>query len=390
MKKRNVVVLFVMILSTILMNVIAWQSNSFCDFYVKNIFPIWINTYGRITGLFSISIGEIMIALGLILLAVALVLGVVAVIFYMLAKKNKISKKVGKYCSTFYKGLAGILVFVFVVMTLNCFMLYHCSTFDQKYLRTEKEDYTLEELMNLRDYVVMQANTLSGMVERDENGSIIYQGDMEETAIRSMKALGEEYDQLQGYYPRPKPIATSEFLSQQHMKGYYFPFSMEANYNSVMDTMNKPATMCHELAHLKGFIYEDEANLIGFLACINSDDITFQYSGYLSVLNYIDNDFYEAIHKNREIYKSHIAIKSRVKKDNVFLTEESWAKVEKKAVMKTATVKKAADKFIDTSLVLNGIDDGSLSYTRVVGLMLDYYDCNCDTYENGIYMVQGK
>ncbi|MFQ8979614.1 MAG: DUF3810 family protein [Waltera sp.] len=44
--------------------------------------------------------------------------------------------------------------------------------------------------------------------------------------------------------------------------------------------MEKPATMCHELAHIRGYIYEDEANFIAFLACVESDDSTFQYAGY--------------------------------------------------------------------------------------------------------------
>ena len=44
--------------------------------------------------------------------------------------------------------------------------------------------------------------------------------------------------------------------------------------------------MCHELL-TSGYIYEDEANFIAFLACVESDDSTFQYAGYLSVLNYV-------------------------------------------------------------------------------------------------------
>ncbi len=390
MKKRTYSIFFAIVLATVLLNFIAWRSTQFCDFYVKYIFPFWINTYGRVTGLFSFSVGEIMIAMGVIMVISAIILGLLAVIFLLLARRSIISGKIKTICRYFYSSLAWVFVIVSMIMTLNCFILYHCSTFDEKYLQTEADEYTLEELTQLRDYVVAQANALSAEVKRDKNGKILYSGNLQKTAIESMNSLGEQYEQLAGYYPMPKPIATSEFLSQQHMKGYYFPFSMEANYNDVMDTMNKPATMCHELAHLKGFIYEDEANLIGFLACINSDDILFQYSGYLSVLNYIDNDFYEAIHKDKAIYKSHVQISPTVKKDNVFLTEDSWKKVEKKAVIKTATAKKMSRQFVETTLVWNGIEDGSLSYTRVVGLMLDYYDTNCDVFENGTYLVQGE
>ncbi len=390
MKKRVYGIFIGIVLATILLNFIAWHNTKFCDLYVKYIFPLWINSYGRITGSFSFSVGEIMIAIGVIMVIFSIVLGLIAVIFLLLAKHSIQYKRIKRVCYYFYGCFAWILVIGSMIMTLNCFILYHCSTFDEKYLQSESEDYTLEELIQLRDYVVTQANILATKMERDEKGRILYQGDFQKTATESMNALGEHYEQLSGYYPMPKPIATSGFLSQQHMKGYYFPFSMEANYNDMMDSMNKPATMCHELAHLKGFIYEDEANLIGFLACINSNDIVFQYSGYLSVLNYIDNDFYEAIQKNRAIYKSHVQISPIVRKDNVFLTEESWEKVEKKAVIKTAAAKKMSRDFVETTLVWNGIEDGSLSYTRVVGLMLDYYDTNCEVYENGTYLVQGE
>lgn len=149
---------------------------------------------------------------------------------------------------------------------------------------------------------------------------------------------------------------------------------MEVNYNKLMHEINRPATICHEYAHLKGFMYEEEANMIGFLACIHSSDLTFQYSGYLSVLNYIDNEFYKAIGKNKEIYLSHVNISPRVRKENIFLEKDAWEKVEARAVISTEVVDKVSDKLSETSMVLNGVEDGTFSYTRVVGLLLHYYD----------------
>ena len=233
--------------------------------------------------------------------------------------------------------------------------------------------YTLEELLLVRDFVVEQCNSLAKTMERDEKGNVVYSGDMEAMAVTCMQALGEEYPQLAGFYPKPKKIYCSGFLSQQYMQGYFFPFSMEANYNQIMNIMNKPATMCHELAHLKGFLQEDEANLIGYLACIQSDDPFFQYSGYLSVLNYLDNDYYDAVSGNREQYLSHVKISAQVRRDNEFLSQETWDTVEKKAVVSTETVEKISDEIVEATLVMNGVEDGMLSYCRVVGLLLDYY-----------------
>lgn len=378
MRKRYWCILISIFTIAAVINGIAWNSTPFCDFYVANIFPVWLNTYGRLTSLFSFSVGEIMILLGLALLGTAFISCLAMPVFLIRGFSSPRAKKIYTALKKYNSIFAYILACVTLIMTLNCFPLYHCSTFEEKYMDNAGKDYTFEELAALRDYVVLRTNTLARELERDEQGFAVYQGNMEETAIESMQKLGSEYEQLAGYYVTPKELLFSNFMSQQSMRGYYFPFSMEANYNGVMTSLNKPSTMCHELAHTKGFIYEDEANLIGFLACVGSDDPYFQYSGYLSVLNYIDNDFYKATGNNSSIYNSHIKIAPEVKRDNRFLTEEAKKTMEAKAILKTETVEKAASGFINTNLLMNGIPEGSLSYAKVVGLLMEYYDGGFD------------
>lgn len=201
----------------------------------------------------------------------------------------------------------------------------------------------------------------------------MYGEDIGEQAIVCMQELGETYERLEGFYPHPKPMAASDFFSQQRMCGYYFPFSMEANYNNVMYIMNKPATMCHELAYLRGYIFEDEANFISFLACIQSDDPVFEYSGYLSVLYYLDNDFFDAVGRNRELYNAQPAISAQVHADNIFLTDEEWKRINSKALINTEIVDEISDVVVDTTLKVNGVGDGMNSYNRVVKLLLQYY-----------------
>ena len=193
-------------------------------------------------------------------------------------------------------------------------------------------------------------------------------------SVEAMSKLGEQYDSLDGYYVTPKYLKMSGFFSQQNIMGYYFPFSMEANINSVMYITNFAPTICHELAHTKGFINEDDANFIAFLACAGSDNEFLQYCGYLSVLNYVNNDFYASIGKNRDIYQSHIQISRQVSDDNIFLTREKWQKVEEKAVIKTETVKKVSNTLMDTTLKLNGVEAGIKQYNDVVLLLLKHYD----------------
>lgn len=358
-------------LLVVLMNLAACVIPGLSDWYIRYVFPIWVNTYGRLMDIFPFSVGEWMLAAGVAVVCVALVLGLVMLV-RIIIKRRTCPAGIRRY----YIFFAWTLLAVCTIMTLNCSLLYHASTFSDQYFPDCRKTYTLEELIRLRNMVVERCNALSLEMKRDSEGAILYDGsvrDMQNVAIRAMQRLGQSYDQLDGYYPHPKPFAASDFFSQQHMQGYYFPFSMEANYNDVMYIMNKPDTFCHELAHLRGYIYEDEANFISFLACIQSGDPVFEYSGYLSVLYYLDNDFYNAVGKDREAYLAQPRISSQVYADNVFVTDQEWERINGKALIDTDTVDQVSDVLRDTSLKAFGISDGVLSYNRVVQLLLEWY-----------------
>lgn len=403
------------------LNAAAWNSAAFCDWYIGNVFPIWVGTYGRLTGLFPFSVGEWMLGAGVLLAALALLLGVVwagigaaAGIRAVLGLRRGRSYHLGcgkdkagygkekeaaedetaafcvfrRFSRKYYLFLAWVVLIVSLIMTLNCFILYHASTFSEHYFGSDDGEYSLVELIEVYNLVAKQCSRLAKVMERDESGMVLYSGsvgangeilDMADMAREMMRRLGETYPQLDGYYPRPKALLTSDFMCQQHMQGYYFPFSMEANYNDVMHILNIPSTMCHELAHLRGYIYEDEANFIGYLACIESEDPFFQYAGYLSVLNYLNNDLYKAWENSRSAYEeaaaliAPAAVDSQVWTDNIFVTQEEWDRINGKALIDTEVVDAAADAFIDTNLKVNGIADGAVSYSRVVRLLLQYY-----------------
>ncbi len=378
--KKSVILYIIIAIIIAALNVISWNSTAFCDAYIKYIFPVWVNTYGRITGIFPFSVGEILLVLGVIsvLICVFVIILIPLFMVYRFVRKNRYAESLMKsslwrFSKGYFCWFSWVLLIVCLIMTLNCTILYHASTFSEHYYGEEEGNYTVEELIKVRNLVVERCNTLATQMPRDAQGNIIYEGDMEQKAIETMQKLGVTYDQLDGYYPRPKPLAASDFFSQQYMQGYYFPFSMEANYNQVMYIANKPATMCHELAHLRGYIFEDEANFISYLACIQSGDTLFEYSGYLSVLYYLDNDFYAAVGEDFETYLSQPVIDEQVHADNIFLTDEEWERINGKALIDTEVVDEISDTFTDTTLKINGVKDGMISYSRVVELLLWYY-----------------
>jgi hypothetical protein len=390
----------------VLINLISWNSRAVSDWYRENIFPVWGPLYGTVTGRTDRSVGEVMLGVA----AVLILLFVISLVLLAIKKTRKTGIR-------YIKVFVLILCIVGLIQTLNCFVLYHTSTFEGQYVSEYLKDkgdrqYTIDELGSLRDLIVTRSNELAEKMPRDENGDIVCEENLTDEAVKSMRALGDRYKYLGGYYTKPKALYTSEFFSQQYIMGYYFPFSMEANYNDVMYVSNKPHTMCHELAHTKGYISEDEANLIGFLACINSDDDFFKYSGYLSVIGYINEDLKESllvdtargygldVSSSDEIdrekleaagidadeyikevnlrYGNYVHLSDAVKHDRVFLTKEAWDKVESNAVLDTETVHAASEAFIETNLKANGVSQGSAIYSEVVALLMDFYVYNIE------------
>lgn len=372
MSKKHIPLLFLCV--SVVLEVTARIFPKLAESYVNYIFPLWVETYGRITGLFPFSVGEWMLYFAVVLLLVWILWSLATLVCKVCKHNYKLCKH--KAYQKYSMLLWWIVGIVSMIMTLNCFLLYQVPTVAERFELIEgdgKENaYGKEQLAILRDYVVEQANKLSEQMARDEQGYILTDVDLEQTAREEMKRLGEQFPNLKGYYPKPKKFLASEFFSQQYIMGYYFPFSMEANYNDLMYVVNKPATMCHELSHLKGFILEDEANFIGYLACVDSTEPLFQYSAYLSVIAFLDNDFYDAVGEAE--YWKHPAISVQVKKDDIFLTEEAWEQVEGISVLDTDTVQQASYDFLETTLNLNGVEDGLESYSRVVELLLLYYD----------------
>lgn len=358
-----------LLLISLALNLAAWKSTAFSDWFTDRIFPVYASLFGHLTSPAPFSLGERLLIVGVSWLA-ALLLATILLLF--LRKRSGCRR----FAKGFWTATLWVVSLVLLVQTFGCLIQYHCTPLENA-LPGYGKTYTLEDLADLRDYVVKTCNTMAQEMPRDADGKVTYAGGeaaMQKEAGKSVQALSAAYPRLGGYQVTPKPLTFSAFVSQQYMQGYYFPFSMEANYNELMEIMNKPFTMCHELSHTHGYIYEDDANFLAFLACTESDDPVFQYSGWLGILNYVDNAFYE--NAGKTVYRQHVSISDTVSSDNQFLSDETWKLVEGESALDTDTVKQAADTYVDTTLKANGVSSGKISYTHVVALLLEYFDGN--------------
>lgn len=142
-----------------------------------------------------------------------------------------------------------------------------------------------------------EANTLvPEMIYRPDGFSMMPYSfeEMNAKLLEAYDSLSDEYPFIGRMETRLKPVMASEAMSYLHLTGVYSYMTGEANVNIVFPDYTLPFTAAHELAHQRGIAREDEANFIAFLVCIRSRDPYIRYSGYVNMLEYVDNALYAA------------------------------------------------------------------------------------------------
>src|SRR6516162_8588069 len=69
--------------------------------------------------------------------------------------------------------------------------------------------------------------------------------------------------------------------------GMFNPFPQEPLINNTLLDIERPFVIAHELAHVRGYPDEGDANIIATLATLMSDSPAFQYSGWLNLWLYV-------------------------------------------------------------------------------------------------------
>ena len=344
-----------------ILTVCARRIPGFAEWYSVHIYKKLTGLFGRMTGTVPFSVVEF----GLyVLLASVLISGV-----WTLVKAVR-SENGGMIALRWASGLfltASVLMFLY---TVNCGINYQRESFSEK-AGLSADRYTAEELKEVCVWLTGEVNERAAQVERNTDGEMILGTGQEQpesletpvnAAVCAMEKLAGQYPDMEGYYPRPKPACVSEILSYQGLSGVYSPFTVEANYNGDMPDYQIPFTLCHELSHLRGFMQEEEANFIAFLACAESERMDFQYSGYLLAWSYsmsalrrtAAEDWQEVREELNEIAETDLRENARF-----------WDSYDGK-------VAEVSDKVNDTYLKANGQNDGVHSYGKMVDLLIAY------------------
>ncbi len=372
---------------------LARKIKGMAQWYAAHIYPVIVGCVGRISGIFPVSAAEILLYV-VILVAAALAVrllirliipcrtkpagpeGMHYGILWSIPCRTKSAGsagtpaaghpegmgKRGKLTAHYFSGIWLTASVLFLLYTLNCGINYQRRPFSECE-GIKREAYSVEELQRVCESLTQDVNTYAGQAERDAGGLMVLDGSERELAVQAMHRLGEHYQSMEGYYPKPKALAGSWLLSVQNLTGIYAPFTVEANYNNDMPDYNIPFTACHELSHLRGFMQEEEANFIAYLACMESGSAEFRYSGsllgWIHCMNALRGADAEAWREVREQLSEEVEL-------DLEANHEFWAAYDGK-------VAEVSEKVNDNYLKANGQDDGIRSYGRMVDLLVAYF-----------------
>ena len=342
--------LLLLLPAAFLLDFAARQSADFAEWYAVTIYPVYAQFFSAITGVFPFSVGEFCL--------IALVLFILAYLIHGVYKL--IRHKEGRFAYS----VRFLSVPVLIVTCIAFLCVTNYGTNHRRYSFAAVSGLTVressaEELYDVCVYLINEANTLRENLPEDENGVFQLSNDVFLDADEAKSSFNSLHDTYSTLYTngKPKPVLFSEVMSYLDISGIYCPFTFEANVNVHMNDVLIPVTMCHELSHLSGYMREDEANFIAFLACLQSDDPEFHYSGVylasvhaMNALLTVDSDLW-----NRADALKSDALRRDIRSNNAY-----WKQYE-------TPVSEVSDRVNDAYL------KALVSYARMVYLLLAYY-----------------
>ncbi|MFV0516202.1 MAG: DUF3810 domain-containing protein [Aminipila sp.] len=327
---------------------------TYVEWYSSNIFSIFPNSLGRLLSIFPFSFFEVGIIAILVLLSVLLVL-FIKNLFSKAGRKriiNKLPKAIVLLLCTVSTG--------FLILTLTCTLNYYRANLADS-MNLPITSYSHEGLVSL---CLLLIDDVKEITSNPGFSSTLTTEDLHQNTKTAMQKLGEDIPTLNGYYPNPKPIISSKLMSRVNLTGIFSPFTIEANYNRDVLDYIKPYTICHELAHLKGYIREDDAGFVAYLACSQSDNLTLQYSGALNALSYTLNELYKD--SSQEEYSQILSLVPQVAINDLVANQMYWENYRSQV----AEISNTAN---DIYLKANAQEGGVKTYGKMVNRLLSYY-----------------
>lgn len=324
--------------------------------FSRGVYP-WISSvWGYLPSLTSFSVAQWVVVIAVVSIACML-------IYYIMRIITRRGERL-RYLYRLVTSAFSIISIAFFLYAMLCGLNYYRLTFAQNEGFDVRES-TTQELVDLCSELTVELNATRAEIGGDMQAHIDERGGFAGYAVRSideMKVLAEQYTTLERpVYSQPKPVTLFSWLmSYGDITGMYFAFTVESNINTLPPFYTIPATMGHELAHQCGYMREDEANFIAYLACKQSGDPLIRYSGYFSAYAYALAALYQV---DEDAARAVDAKLSDAVRADYATNREFWASYD-------GPFRNFAQQANDAYLKANDQSDGVRSYGRMVDLLL--------------------
>ena len=358
--KLNLNILFVILapLSLSLLFHFTKGNSAWMEYWIRSCMAPVMQTVGKFWSIFPFSVAEVFTALFLILSAVWLLRAVILLI------RQKRFRPFLRRLTAF--GCVLLWLWTLFCWTWNC--TYYAPGFAQRN-GFSQAPYTPEQLLTTTLVFAAHTASLSTQVPRDEDMHFsLTLSECFERGLRVYDNISETYPDLALSDRQAKPIVFSRLQSILGYTGVYFPFTGEANVNVDQVTTLVPFTIAHEMAHQRMVAAEQECNFLGVMACISSDDVVFQYSGYLMGLIYLIN----ALHAISPDLANEVMLQSFTEELRLDWQEnyDYWDALSSPAQEKAEQV---MDDIYDAHLKSHGQTLGLMSYSACVDLLVNLF-----------------
>lgn len=328
-------------------------SEKFADFFNRHVSSFFRLIFAKITNVLPFSLAELLIIL---LPVIGFML-----IWYLLKFRCE-TVKTARITTVCILAISSLLFSSFVM----CFSAgYRGASLDVK-LGLDSQPVSPQELYDASDYLTERINELAPEIKYDESGFSIMPysfSEMNDKLIEAYSRFCEKHNFINNFKSKLKPIFLSEPLSYTHITGIYTYFTGEANINVNFPDYSIPFTAAHELAHQRGIAREDEANMMAFLVCMESDDPYIRYSAYTNVYEYVVSALYKA---DKDMYRNVRAKLSRSFYNEQVAFSKFFDKYEKSVASQVSGV--VNDAYLQSQGTV-----GKRSYGMVVDLTVSYF-----------------
>jgi hypothetical protein len=344
--KRKFILPLFLLIQIILLKIISYFPE-FIEHYYSNGLYLYIAKFFRIVfGFFPFSIGDI------------LYFSILLFFLFWLIKNRKTT-----WQNKILSALSFVSILYFFFQFLWGLNYLRLPLSDKLNLKTE---YSKQDLYDFTDKLIVKTNAVQIEITKDKNRKIetkFSQDSIFKTAVNGFSELSKTYPYLKYENPSQKKSLFSLPLTYMGFGGYLNPFTNEAQVNYKVPMYGFPAIVSHEMSHQLGYGSESECNFIGFLACVNNDDLYFQYAAYSNALRYCLGIIALEDEKKFELYKEKInpGILKNYAQSEVF-----WQQYD-------SFIDKTFHAIYDQYLKANQQEEGIESYSKFIDLLINYY-----------------